>query len=208
MGEGASPCPLAAIVNRGHSPVEVEVALQPVQEPFTQGALDLRFPGLGIPAAPLVFGPLDECDIRVGFDELNPPCDEPAIPFGPLGRNLGDRGRSMPLEPGFMLFPGRDLAGEDDLSLVNASGMSMRSLIEVISGSLTGGDRANRRSSSRRGPIISLSPDFISAPRDPQGILERLGLVEASALRRSTSGCPVATPGPPCRAVEWSQSSR
>ena len=80
-----------------HAAVEIEVGFETVEEPFAKGSLELRFPWLGIPPA-LVFGPLDECDVGIGLDELDPPRDHRAIPFGPLGRNLGDRGRSMPLE--------------------------------------------------------------------------------------------------------------
>ena len=51
-------------------------------------------PGLGLPAA-LALGALDQADVAVGGDDLDPALDDPAVVFRPVLRDLGDRGGTV-----------------------------------------------------------------------------------------------------------------
>ena len=88
-----------------HPAVEVEVRFQAVEKPAAEGAFELRFPRLGIPA-PLVFGLFDQADIGIGLDQLDPPLDQPGD-----SRRANPAGSSvigvdaMPLEPSGLSSP-------------------------------------------------------------------------------------------------------
>lgn len=101
----------AAVV---HPAVEVEVALEAVEEPGAKGALALAIPGFGVPAA-LVFGLFDQADVFVAFDGLEALLDELAVVVGPMVGEVGDRGAAMALEPGGLQVSGGDLATHANL---------------------------------------------------------------------------------------------
>ena len=77
-----------------------------------------------------MLGPLDEPDVGVGLDQRDPPLDDVAVVGGPVGRDLGDRRRAVPLEPRRLGLAGRDLAGEDDLERALAERDRRRRLAE------------------------------------------------------------------------------
>ena len=70
--------------------------------------------GLRLPAA-LALGALDQADVAVGLDDLDPALDHPAVLFRPVLRDLGDRGRTVPGEPLGFEFAALHPPGHDDL---------------------------------------------------------------------------------------------
>ena len=72
-----------------HAAVEVEVGFETVEEPGVEGTFELRFPGLGVPAA-FVFGLFDEGDVWVGLDDFDSSFDESLISLRPLGVRFGE----------------------------------------------------------------------------------------------------------------------
>ena len=90
--------------------------LHSIQEPVLQGCLFEVFPPRQVPAA-LVFGLLDERDIAVCGDNLQPSRDGAAITLRPMRGQFGDWNRSVPLEPGGFKLPSGDLPRHDDLKM-------------------------------------------------------------------------------------------
>jgi hypothetical protein len=87
---------------------------QAVEKPGAQGPLELLVPWLGVPAA-FVLGLLDQANVAIGLDQFNALLDELTVSFRPLGGDLSDRRRAMPLKPGRFQFACSHLAGYDDL---------------------------------------------------------------------------------------------
>ena len=75
-----------------------DAVLAPVQQPGRERGLLLLLPRLGLPA-PLALGPLDQPDVPVALDHLDPPRDDLPVRLRPVRRDLGDRRRPMPREP-------------------------------------------------------------------------------------------------------------
>src|SRR6266446_3887580 len=93
-----------------HPSVEVEVAFEAVQEPVAQCTFQLRLPRFAVPAA-LVLWLLNQRYVVVGLDQVDALRTELTVVFWPLGGNLGDRCRAMPLKPGRFQFACGHLAG-------------------------------------------------------------------------------------------------
>ena len=88
--------------------------LQPVQDRGLERGGELVGPRRGRPAA-LELGLLQQADVRVGLDQVEPTLHERGVVGGPARRQLGDRGGAVAGEPGGLLLARLDLAGERDL---------------------------------------------------------------------------------------------
>jgi hypothetical protein len=80
-------------------------------QPLPQPLLERRDP---VPS-PLMLRPLDQPDVQVVLDQLDPSLHDLAIGRRPVSRQLGDRRRPMPLEPLRLDLPASHLPSQHDL---------------------------------------------------------------------------------------------